>query len=335
MRIPALLFAAVTVTAALSACSDSQEADSEDALVVYSGRSEEYNGDLVEQFEQTSGVDVEMRYGTSPELAAQLIEEGDNTPADVFWAQDASALQVLADEGRTTALPTEIVEQVPAHYRSTDGHWVATSGRARVMVYNTDALDETDLPDSVLDLTDPKWQGRVAIAPSNGSFQSFVTAMRVSEGEDATRAWLTAMDENGAQRFESNSEILDAVDAGQADIGLVNNYYWYSKAAEVGAEAMTSANATFADGDLGNLVNIAGMAAVTSDPRAHQFIEFMLSEPAQEHFAQVVAEYPMVDGVEQKQGLTPLSQIEGPEVSLDQLRDLRGTQTVLMESGLL
>ena len=332
MRLPTLiLVAAIGLTSA--ACSNPTEPS--DSLIVYSGRSEEYNGDLVERFEQTSGIDVEMRYGTTPELAAQLLEEGNNSPAHVFWAQDAGALQVIADEGRATELPTEILDKVPADYRSAEGHWVATSGRARVMVYNTDAVAAQALPDSVLELTEPQWRGRVAIAPSNGSFQSFVTAMRASEGESATREWLTALAANDPVQFESNTEIVEAVDAGEVDLGLVNNYYWYGKAAEVGEEAMNSANATFADGDLGNLVNIAGVAALSSDPRAHQFIEFMLGEPAQEHFAEVVAEYPVIDSVQPKQGLTPLLEIDGPDVGLDELRDLRGTQAALMETGLL
>ncbi len=337
MRLRPMLLGLATVTLALSACSsaNTENLSSEDALVVYSGRSEELVGPLIQQFEDTAGTPVEVRYGDTAELAAQLLEEGEDTPADVFFSQDAGALQVIQDEGRTTALPQDVIKAVPAKFRSAQGQWVGTSGRARVMVYNTDQVQRSDLPSSVQALTDPAWQGAVGIAPTNASFQSFVTAMRKTLGEEQTQQWLEGMVANDVQRFENNTAILDAVNAGQVEVGLVNHYYWYEKAAELGAENMASANAEFAPGDIGNLVNVAGLAVLQASDPATAFVTYMLSDPAQEYFAQEVSEYPLVKGVAALEDLPPLSQVEGPDIALAELRDLKGTQELLMDVGLL
>ncbi len=337
MRARTAVLAMITATLALSGCSSSSSEDTggESSLVVYSGRSEELVGSLIEQFEQQTGTDVEVRYGDTAEMAAQVLEEGGNTPADVFFSQDAGALQVLQDEGLTQALPTDLVQQVPAKFRSSDDQWVGTSGRARVMVYNTDAVDKAELPTSVQELVDPKWQGQVGIAATNASFQSFVTAMRMNLGEQPTKQWLQALVANDVQNYESNSAILDAVNAGQIQVGLVNHYYLYEKAEELGAENLAAENAAFEPGDVGNLVNVAGLAVLQPSPSATEFVRFMLAEPTQEYFAQEVSEYPLVKGVAVKEGLEPLSEIEGPDVALEELRDLRGTQDLLVEVGLL
>lgn len=340
MRTRLALSVAMSAAAlALSACSSSQpaEAPAEADLVVYSGRSEELIGPLIAQFEAETGSEVQVRYGDTAELAAQILEEGDGSPADLFFSQDAGALQVLQDEGLTAELPTAALNRVPAKFRSAQGEWVGTSGRARVMVYNTEQVAQDDLPRTVEGLTDPKWRSKVGIAPTNASFQSFVTAMRMTVGEEETKKWLEGLVANDVQKYESNSNILDAVNAGQIDIGLVNHYYLYEKAAEVGAENLNAANAAFAPGDPGNLVNIAGLAALgttVADPAA-EFVGFMLSDSAQEYFAQDVAEYPLVKGIPVREGLPPLSKVDGPDLTLDQLRDLSGTQEMLMQVGLL
>jgi iron(III) transport system substrate-binding protein len=334
----------VASLAALAGCSTGTSGDdaSPDAatadLVVYSGRSEELVAPLIEQFEQESGVEVEVRYGDTAELAAQLLEEGDRSPADVFFAQDAGALQVLQDEGLATDLAPAQLKRVAKQYRSADGQWVGTSGRARVVVYNTDDVPEDEVPGSVFDLTDPKWRGQVGIAPTNASFQSFITAMRVTVGEERTQQWLEDLIANDVQTFENNLAILDAVDAGTVSLGLANHYYYYEKADEVGEENLKARNASFDAGDPGNLVNVAGVAVLPTGAdtgASGQFVDFLLSDSAQEFFADVTAEYPMVESVQPRKGLTPLDEIEGPDVTLDQLADLQGTQELLLQVGLI
>ena len=339
MRRTALALAAASLLA-LAGCTASQESEStqEGELVIYSGRSEELIAPLIEQFETSSGTDVSVRYGDSAELAAQILEEGQQTPADVFFAQDAGALQVLQDEELTTGLPTDTVEQVPAQYRSAEDQWVGTSGRARVIVYNTDAVNPDQVPDSVQELTAQQWRGKVGIAPTNASFQSFVTALRKTQGEEAAQQWLADLEANDVQTFENNSAILDAVDAGQVELGLVNHYYLYEKADEVGEANLSAANGAFAAGDPGNLVNVAGVAVTptgSANRVSEEFVDFLLSPQAQDYFATQTSEYPLTDAAEPRAELPPLATIEGPELTLDQLADLRGTQDMLMQVGLL
>lgn len=328
---------AVPLVAGLAACADDGGSSAEDAdLVVYSGRAEEQVGPLIEQFEETTGATVSVRYGDTAELAVQLLEEGDASPADVFWAQDAGALGALEDEGLLGDLPAGVLEQVPAEYRSPDGRWVGTSGRARVFAYDPEAVPAGELPASVFELTDPQWQDRVAIAPTNASFQAFVTAMRVSEGDDVTRDWLTDLKQNGAVAYEANTYILDAVDAGDIDLGLINHYYWFQKAAEVGQEAMNAQIGFFQSGDPGSLVNVAGVGVLTTAAdaqRAAEFAEFLVSEESQEYFVDVTKEYPLVDGVEPQPGLPKLSTLQGPDAALAELTDLEGTLAMLTETG--
>jgi iron(III) transport system substrate-binding protein len=238
----------------------------------------------------------------------------------------------------TAALPADVVQKVPTNFRSADDQWVGTSGRARVIVYNTDLVPAEEVPDTVFGLADPRWKGQVGIAPTNASFQAFVTAMRVSVGEERTKQWLEALIANDVQTFENNLAILDAVNAGTVELGLANHYYLYEKAAEVGAENLAVRNAAFQSGDPGNLVNVAGAAVLTSgadNAASEQFVDFLLSDEAQEYFADETAEYPLVEGIAARDDLPPLSEIDGPDLTLDQLADLRGTQDLLMQVGLL
>lgn len=336
---------AAAVAVLLTGCAGSSEQPtaaestaSEDALVVYVGRSEELVGPLLEQFRQASGVEVAARYGDTAELAAQMLEEGDRTPADVFFSQDAGALQAVSEAGLLTPLPKGTLKKVPATYRAADGDWIGASGRARVLVYNEDLVQPDDIPDTVAELTDARWKGQVGIAPTNASFQSFVTAMRVTQGDAATQKWLDGLVANDVQRFENNVAIRDAVDAGQISVGLANHYYWFEKAAEVGAENLAVQNHFMAPGDPGTLVNVAGVGvtgAGAENPDAQAFVDFLLGERAQEYFATETSEYPLVASVERAEGLPPLAKVQGPDISLEQLADVAGTQQLLQQAGLL
>ena len=164
--------------------------DDAETLTIYSGRSESLVQPILDQFEEESGVKVRVRYGDTAELAATILEEGGNSPADVFFAQDAGALGALADAGLLKTLPSMVLDLAPSQYRSQADLWVGISGRARVVAYNTDVLSPDDLPDSIFGFTAPEWEGRIGWAPQNGSFQAFVTGLRVLEGDDAARDWL-------------------------------------------------------------------------------------------------------------------------------------------------
>lgn len=345
-RLAALLAIGALAVTACGGAGDTQDGDTTgegggdaaaDTLTVYSGRGEDLVGEPIARFEEATGIDVEVRYGDTAELAATILEEGDNSPADVYWAQDAGALGALAAEGRLRDLPDEVLDRVDERFRSPDDQWVGITGRVRTIVYNTDELGEQDVPDSVFELTEPEWEGRVGWAPTNGSFQSFVTAMRQIHGDDETRAWLEGMLDNGVQEYPKNTPIVEAVGRGEIDLGLVNHYYLLRFLAE--DPDFPAANAFLSD-DVGGLVNVAGVGILDSTDQAdaaQRFVEFLLGEETQGYFAGITdeAEYPLVDGVEASEELPPLSELDPPSIDLSDLADLQGTLDMLREVGAL
>ena len=307
------------------------------SLVIYSGRNENLVGPVIKRFQEATGITAEVRFGDTAELAATILEEGDNSPADVFFSQDAGAVGALAREGLLAPVDQAVLDLVPAEYRSTDGVWVGVSGRARVLAYNTDTVTVDRLPSGVAGLTDPSWAGKVGWAPTNGSFQAFVTAFRVLEGDDAARAWLTAMRDNGTVVFDGNGPIVQAVAAGELEAGLVNHYYRYEIAAEEGTDLPVQ-NHFFAAGDPGSLVNVAAvaeLATAANGDQAKAFIAYLLGEEAQTYFATETFEYPLIAGVETAPDLTPLDEIESPDIDLSDLADLEATLELIAEVGLV
>jgi iron(III) transport system substrate-binding protein len=312
--------------------SSSSAATNSESITLYSGRSEDLIAPLLASFTAETGIEVSVRYGESSEMAATILEEGENTKADVFLSQDAGALGAVTGEAKTFPFPEDVLNLVPAEYRAEDGSWVGVSGRARVLAYNPDLV--TDIPKSVFDLADPGWKGRIAIAPTNASFQSFVTGMRVTEGDERTAEFLAAMKEN-AVFYEKNSQILDAVEDGEVAAGLLNHYYWFEKAAEIGNENMNSKISWFADGDAGNLVNVAGVSLLSDNPNALVFASWLLGETAQKYFLENTFEYSMTSDVAPDPSLPKLSEIKGPEIDLSDLSSLEQTLQLLSEAGLI
>jgi len=343
----AVLLAAVLGLAMLAAaCGDDEggsgEGDgssSEEAeLVIYSGRNEDLVQPLIDTFSEGTGIKVEVRYGNSAEMGAQLLEEGTDTPADLFYSQEVGAIGVLAKADLLAPLPTELVERVDERFRPHEGtDWVGVTGRSRVIVQNPELVPEA--PTSVLDLTDPEYKDQVAWVPSNASFQSFITAFRVTQGDDAAREWLEAMKANGAKSYENNVDVLEAVNNGDIGLGLINHYYWARMADEVGGADKMTAQLIFPEGDdPGALVN-ATAAAITvngeDNPAALKFIEFLLSDEGQKEFVDETWEYPLVVGVADPVGLPPLDELGGPQLDLTDLDSLEQTQELLTDVGLL
>ncbi|HEX2766578.1 MAG TPA: iron ABC transporter substrate-binding protein [Candidatus Limnocylindria bacterium] len=314
----------------------SPSADAGGTLTVYSGRNEELVGPILERFTEATGIEVEPRYGDTAEMANLILTEGENSPADVFFAQDAGALGAVAEAGQLTELPSELLDRVDARFRSPDGQWVGVSGRARVVVYNTETVSEDELPDTIFGFTDPEWKGRIGWAPTNGSFQAFVTALRVLEGEDRAREWLEGIQANEPSVYEGNNPALDAVIAGEIDVAFVNHYYLMQRLAE--EPDVPAANYFFTGGDPGALVNVAGVGILgTSDQAdaAERLVEFLLSEEAQTYFADETKEYPLAAGVEADPALPSLDEIGTPDIDLSDLSDLEGTLELLQELGIV
>lgn len=306
-------------------------------LIIYSGRSESLVAPVIQQFEDKTGIDVDVRYGSTAELAATLLEEGQNSPADIFYAQDPGGLGVIADAGMLAPLPDAILNRVDGRFRAEDGDWVGISGRARVVVYNTENIDPAELPDDIWAFTDPQWKGRIGWPPTNASFQTMVTAMRKIWGEDKTREWLRGIQANDPIAYEKNTPTVAAVAAGEVDVGFVNHYYLYRFLAEEG-EGFTARNYFLPGGGPGSLVMVSGagrLATGENEENALAFLTYLLSPQAQQYFADETFEYPLIEGVTTPDELTPLSQLNAADIDLADLADLQGTARMLSELGIL
>ena len=334
VRTVAALAAGALLASGLAACSDPAD------ITVYSGRSEVLVGPLIEQFTKETGISVDVRYGDTAQMAAQLQEEGDRSPADVFLEQDAGALGAVAKRGLFAVLPTEILSRVPDTYRAASGEWVGVTGRSRVLAYDSQRLTPEQLPASVLDLVGPQWRGRVGVAPTNGSFQAFVTALRVQHGDDVARQWLADLAANDPQIRDNNVAIVKDIDEGRLEVGLVNHYYVFERADEtgVGVDELRVKLHFFPGGDTGGLVNVSGvglLATAADDEKARRFIEYLLSPAGQEYFARETHEYPLVAGVALDPALPALSDLEAPDIDLNDLDTLAETVAMIQQSGLV
>ncbi|HWI07210.1 MAG TPA: iron ABC transporter substrate-binding protein [Solirubrobacteraceae bacterium] len=326
--------APITVLAALLGGLTACGSGDDDALTLYSGRIAPILSPAVKQYEDASGFDVKTRYGDSPSLAATIVEEGRNSPADLFFAQDAGSLDAVEKAGLLVKLPADILAKVDQGFRSQAGAWVGVTGRSRVIAYGPDVA-RSELPDSPLELTEPKWKGRVGWAPRNASLQGYVTALRLVEGEDVARRWLEGMVANDAQVYDSNIPVRDAIAKGEIDVGLINHYYVAEAQAE---DPDYPVKVHFPKDGLGSLVNVSGVGVLASSEhkdRALAFVRQMLSAQTQRYFSDSSKEYPLVDGVQAPEELIPLEEIPAPDVDLAQLGDLKGTLKLMRETGAL
>lgn len=321
-----------------SAAQESVELVSDGTVVLYSGREESLVGPLLKTFTEQTGIEVEVRYAGTSEFAAQILEEGERSPAGVFLSQDAGALGALSKAGLFAPLPSDITDRVEPSFTSMDGSWVGITGRARVVVYDSQKVTQDQLPTDADELVNPEWAGKLAIAPGNASFQSFVTAYRVLRGESAADLWVSELDANDPQTFEKNSAILEAVNDGNHPLGLINHYYWYLFAAERGAENMRAQLHFTQPGDPASIVNVTGAGVLKShaaDADAYALVAFLVSNEAQQYFVDVTYEYPLVPGVEAPAGLPELSLLVVDNLDLSDLSTLGETQKLLQKYGLI
>ena len=338
MPLVVVLLAALLLTACVPIQPMGMESAGEATeLTIYSGRNENLVGPLLERYQEISGVTVNVRYGGTAEMAATILEEGQNSPADVFYGQDAGALGALSLAGRLTTLPAEILDRVDPRFQSGSGDWVGASGRARVFVYNTEMVSMDELPNDLWELTEPQWKGKVGWAPTNGSFQAFVTAVRVLEGEDRAKEWLEAMIANDVQVYAKNTPIVEATGKGEIALGLVNHYYLYRFLAE--DPGFQAKNHHPPSGDAGAMINVAGAAVLDTakdQAAAEAFVAFLLSDEAQTYFSEQTNEYPLVAGVPTTaEGLLPLADVHTPDIDLTDIDDLQGTLELLQEVNAL
>ncbi len=336
-----LLFIGLVACQPDEAATTTEESASPNTLVIYSGRKDSLIQPIIDQFSDVTGIEVEVRYGSTSEIAGVLLEEGKNSPADIFYAQDPGGLGAVANAGLLDTLPEDVLSQVPARFAADNGEWVGISGRARVVVYNTEAITDpaTQLPDDIWDFTNAEWNGRIGWAPTNGSFQAMVTAMRAEWGEEKTAEWLEGIQANNPTVYAKNTPTVAGTAAGEVDVGFVNHYYLYRFLTEEG-ETFTARNYFLPGGGPGSLIMVSGAGVLKTAPNAEnaqRFINFLLSVPGQQYFASQTFEYPLIEGVKTVATLPPLADLDATaiDLSLGDLADLQGTQDLLLELGII
>jgi iron(III) transport system substrate-binding protein len=308
-----------------------------EGITLYSGRIPAAIGPAVDSYEAEADRDVKVRFAETADLAATLVEEGDASPADVFFAQEPGAIAAVAEAGLLTKLPQNILDRVPARYRDPEGRWVGITGRARVIAYNKDVVKESELPSSPFGLTAPKWKDRVGWSPASSSMQEYVTALRARYGDDRTKQWLEKMVDNGAVSFPDNVTIRDAIAKGEIDVGLINHYYVAQAISEEGPNYPVAAY--FPPGGLGSLMLLTSVGVLESSdrkPEAFAFVRSLLSDKSQQFFTSSSKEYPLAKGAKPDPSLSvPVNKIPVSDSSLVDLKEIQGTIELMQESGAL
>jgi iron(III) transport system substrate-binding protein len=308
-----------------------------EGITLYSGRIPAAIGPAVDMYEAEADRDVQVRFAETADLAATLVEEGDASPADAFFAQEPGAIAAVAEAGLLTKLPRDILDRVPPRFRDPEGRWIGVTGRARVIAYNQDVVEESELPPSPFGLTDPNWKDRVGWSPATSSMQEYVTALRARYGDERTKQWLEEMVDNGAVSFPDNVTIRDAIAKGEIDVGLINHYYVAQAIAEEGPDYPVVVY--FPPGGLGSLMLLTSVGVLESSDRSDEalaFVRSLLSPRSQAFFTSSSKEYPLAKGVEPDPSLSvPIGEIPVSDSSLVDLKELQGTIELMKEAGAL
>ena len=336
-----LLLAALLTLAvlALSACGSSSSSSSstsaQTTITLYNGQHEQTTGLLVKAFEKQTGIKVKVRSGDEAELGNQILQEGGSSPADVFYTENTPVLELLREKGKLAPVSHAALASVPSRYDSAQGDWLGVSARVSVLVYNTSQLKSSELPNSVLELAEPKWKGKIGFAPSETDFQPLITAIVKLDGKAAAERWLKGLQSNG-KVYPDNETVVAQVNNGESELGPINHYYWFRLKDEVGKSATHSALHYYAAGDPGDLVNVSGAAVLKSSSHqaaAQRFLAFLVSQTGQETIAHSHSfEYPLRPGVSPSPELRPFSQIEPNSLTPAQLGD--GSAPLAMEQRL-
>jgi iron(III) transport system substrate-binding protein len=333
-RAPVLLALTLVTTLAAAACSDDDDGPS---IVVYNAQHEQLIEELAPAFTEETGIEVELRNGKDLELSAQLVAEGDASKADVFLTENSPAMSQVERAGLFAELPADIVAPIPEQYRPTSGLWTGFVARATALVYNTDLVEESDLPTSILDLAKPEWAGRISFSPTGADFQAIVAAVLELEGEDATRAWLQGIKDNGTI-YDGNNVVLESVNAGESEVGIIYHYYWYRDQAESGDVSDNSALHFFRNQDPGAFVSVSGAGVLASSDHkadAEKFVDYLTSEAGQQGLADSYAlEYPLNPAVQLDPPVEPFDSLQPPVVNVSDL-DGQAVVDLMTEVGFL
>ena len=325
--------ATIALVPLLSACGG----DDGPSITVYNAQHEELLEEVAPIFEEKTGIDVQLRSGSDLELANQLVQEGDASPADVFLTENSPAMTLVDNAGLFAEIDQDTLDQVPAAYVPSDHRWTGFIARSTVLVYNEDAVSADELPTSLMELADPAWAGRVGYSPTGADFQAIVSAVVETQGEDAARQWLSGLADNG-EELENNLVVLDAVNSGEIDAGVIYHYYWYRDQAESGEMSDSSALHYFGDQDPGAFLSVSGAGVLASSDKqeeAQAFVKFLASEEGQQAIADSYAlEYPLNPEVTLGPPVKPFSELEPPRIDVGTLNS-EVVVDMMQDEGLL
>lgn len=308
-------------------------------ITLYAGQHQQLVRMIVTAFEKQTGIQVRVRTGEGPQLANQLIEEGKLSPADVYFTENSPELMRLQEKGMLAPVDKTTLAQIPSRYSSPAGDWVGVLARENVLTYDPGLIKASALPQSLLNLSEPKWKNKIAIAPSDADFMPLVRAVTVVDGRDKALQWLEGLKRN-AQIYQDDEGVASAVNKGAVAMGIINNYYYYRLRQQLGPSHTRSKLHHFGHQDVGALINISGAGVLKSSTHpkeAQQLLAFMVSKPTQSMIAHsdVDFEYPLRPGVTANQQLKPFSQLQPPPISVGQLGDNQQALQLLQQAGLL
>jgi len=309
-------------------------------LTLYSGQHVQTTQSLVSAFEKKTGITVKVRFDDEDVLADQIVTEGSHSPADVFFTENSPPLQFLSSKHLLDPVAPSTLAKTPSKYNGPSGQWVGVSARVSVMVYNTSLLKKSQLPTSALQLAQPQWKGKIALAGGETDFQPIVTSVARTYGNAAALKWLNGLKANaGSHLYPDNETIADEVNRGQVALGIVNQYYWYRERAEVGAKNMHSAIAYFAPHDVGYVVDVSGagiLRSSTHEAEAQKLVAFFNSAQGQQIIAHSQSfEYPIASGVTTAQPETPFNQLAPNAITIPELGTGAAAIKLLQEAQLL
>ncbi len=317
-RALAALATAALTASLLTACSE----DDGPFITVYNAQHEELLEEVAPLFEEETGIEVKLRSGSDLELANQLVQEGDASPADVFLTENSPAMSLVDQAGLFAPIDQESLDLIPADYVPSDKNWLGFIARSTVVVYNTDQLSPDELPDSIMDFADPEWAGRISFSPTGADFQAIVSAVLELEGEDATRDWLQGLADNGTV-YDGNNVVMESVNAGEVEAGIIYHYYWYRDQAESGENSDSSELYFFGNQDPGAFVSVSGAGVLASSDKqddAQQFVKFLAGDEGQQAIADSYAlEYPLNPNVSLDPPVKPFDELDPPKIDVSTL----------------
>lgn len=329
-------FAAVAATLLVLSLPLAPHTASGETLLIYNGQHKQTGAAAAAAFKKATGVNVQLRKGSSSQLANLIMEEGGKSPADIFYSEETPSLAALSQKGLLARIDPSTIASLPGNYHSKKDDWIALSARVRVVAYNKARLKPADLEPSILNYATQRWAGKVGFVPTSGAFQEQIVAIVKLNGREATLKWLQGLKKYG-KVYNNNSAALNGVERGEVEAALINNYYWYALAKEKGVENMKSALNYVGHKDAGALITFSGIGILKSSPKqklAQQFVAYLASAQGQEAIINDVAEYPVNASIKSPFDLRPFNSLNPPDVSPADLGDAHEAIELLREAGL-